>query len=66
MKILLLKDDPRFASRAAGIIVMAGEGCGEIEPEVRKHGIFFWMLKPFVSGELEIVSAHFSNRLLPT
>lgn len=48
-----------------GIIVMAGEGESNLEPEIRKLGIFYYMLKPFVSEELKIILAHISKKSLP-
>lgn len=48
-----------------GIIVMAGEGEMNLEPEVRKPGILYYMLKPFVGEELKIILAHLSGESLP-
>ncbi len=50
---------------STGIIVMAGEGESNLEPEIRKLGIFYYMLKPFVSEELKIILAHISKKSLP-
>jgi len=60
-RYLRVAQDSRVSAQNAA----PGEGESNLEPEVRKPGTFYYMLKPFVSEDLKIILAHLSKESLP-
>jgi len=45
-----------------GIVTMTGHNSRELELEVRRHGVIYYMIKPFEADSLRFILDHIVNR----